>query len=389
MLNRLDFDWPYLSIALGGVAGIDLRRLSIETKADAKRFLLSYGFDVDDPFIKEEIWRVYFQSISFIKNHLLEQDEEIPEEMLSRGGGSDILKLLLEASENTKGHRSQKSAWSCAILRVMHVILHLDYDIRLENFQFARTQIFERFDNALKINGRYWKIGEGKRAINVLRYIKKERKERSSTILKLLAKPRATAHEIYDRLGVRFVTESRFDAFRLLNAFIEEGVVSPVNIFADRTINSLIPHETFKETIQQAFKDLSDGKISLKESKQIVKSFDEELWSTLEKAKNPNTSMWYRAVQMTCRQLIIAPDPAFTFWSNVKKELRENSVTEEIIQKIPVTVREKRRFYYPFEIQVMDKESYKESIGGRSRHREYKAKQRLMARNRVLRDLVC
>ena len=37
-------------------------------------------------------------------------------------------------------------------------------------------------------------------------------------------------------------------------------------------------------------------------------------------------------------------------------------------------------------LQIMDLQSYVESIGGRSRHRDYKAKQKLMARNRVLRQ---
>ena len=104
--------------------------------------------------------------------------------------------------------------------------------------------------------------------------------------------------------------------------------------------------------------------------------------------RNPFSSRWYRAIQFTCRQLIVAPDPTFRFWNEVQEAVGTSKTAQNLLKKIPITLREKRTFYYPFEIQILDLESYVESIGGRSRHREYKAKQRLMARNRVLRDLV-
>ena len=86
--------------------------------------------------------------------------------------------------------------------------------------------------------------------------------------------------------------------------------------------------------------------------------------------------------------MVSAPDPAFKFWTEIKEQLQKKPALNKELQKIPISLREKRTFYYPFEVQIMDVESYAESIGGRSRHREYKDKQRLMARNRVLRDLV-
>ena len=104
--------------------------------------------------------------------------------------------------------------------------------------------------------------------------------------------------------------------------------------------------------------------------------------------KNPFSSPWYRAIQISCRQLIHSPDPTYKFWQETSHNLKKEGISEEILKKIPVLLREKKSFYYPFEIQITDKASYLESIRGRSRHRDYKAKQRLMARNRVLRDLV-
>src|SRR5688572_3532894 len=127
MPHRIEFDWPSLQVALEGQSFLDVPQLNLKSKAEAKTFLLSYGYDVDDPFQKEEIWRIHFQAIAFIQNYLLDEGEKIPQEFLSRGGQSDIIRLLLEASKD----QSTIGKWACALLRVMHIISHLDNDIRL------------------------------------------------------------------------------------------------------------------------------------------------------------------------------------------------------------------------------------------------------------------
>ncbi len=385
MLDKLSFEWPALQVALEGHSFLDIPRLNILTKADAKHFLFSYGYDVDDLLVREEVWRIYFQALSFLQNHLLESGESIPVEFLSRGQQSDVIRLLTEASKSG----SVKGRWSCAILRIMHIISHLDNDIRLENFAYAREQIFERFDRFLKTaGGRRWRFGTGPKAIPLVRCIRKQRKERSSILMKLLSKPHTVVEEIYDSLGFRFVTESRFDAYRLINDIMKSGAVSAANIQPGRSVNSLIPLDLFRQTIESIEHDLSRGAISPKLAHRRLQKVEEEGLVSWSQIRNPFSSRWYRALQFTCRQLIIAPDPTFRFWSEVRTELVKNKNIEAALKKLPITIRERRTFFYPFEIQIMDKESYVESIGGRSRHREYKAKQRLMARNRVLRDLV-
>ncbi len=385
MPHKLDFDWPSLQVALEGHSFLDVPTLSLKTKAEAKTFLLSYGYDVEDPIQKEEIWRIYFQSISFIQNSLLEAGEKLPAEFLSRGSQNDILKLLLEAS---KGN-SLNGKWSCALLRVMHIISHLDNDIRLENFSYAREQIFNRIDQFLEsMGGRRWRFGHGPDAVTLVRCIRKSRKERSSILMKLLSKPTTVVEEIYDSLGFRFVTETRLDAYRLIQALYDTGAVSAPNIQPGRSLNSLIPSEIFREKLEALKLELSKGQLSSKQAARRIQKIEEESLVSWTQVRNPFSSRWYRAIQFTCRQLIVAPDPTFRFWTEIRDEIFKNKAAAAKLAKLPITVREKRTFYYPFEIQIMDKDSYVESIGGRSRHREYKARQRLMARNRVLRDLV-
>jgi uncharacterized protein (TIGR04562 family) len=401
MFKSLEFDWTSLRVVLEGTSSIDSPRLNLPNKAAAKQFLLSYGYDIDDPLVREELWRIYFQSVSFIQDQLLDSGEKIPDELLVRGAGSDLLRLLVEASNNqtTKtvfspsSHKSLGRGligkWACAILRVMHIISHLDNDVRGENFQFARQQIFDRFDKFVLPSGpRRWKFQFDDKHVTLVRYIKKERKERNSILIKLLSKPLSFVEEIYDRIGFRFVTENRYDAYKLLQLLIDSGSLSVANIQPGRSLNSLIPFEALHQTVTQTQKELERGEISVRLARRMIQKLEEEHHVPIGVARNPLSSRWYRSIQFTGRQMISAPDPAFKFWNEVQAHLAKVPAIRSNLKKIPISLREKKTFYYPFEIQIMDVESYVESIGGRSRHREYKDKQRLMARNRVLRDLV-
>lgn len=385
MPHRLDFEWPSFRVALEGRSYLDVPKLALENKNDAKLFLKSYGYDIDDPLIREEIWRIYFESLSFIKNHLLDPGEKIPTEFFMRGNHSEILRLLTEASKRS----SDRGRWACSILRVMHIVSHLDNDVRIENFGHAREQIFTSMDSHItSVGGRRWRFGGKEMGIPLVRYIKKERKERPSILMKLLSRPTNVVEEIYDSLGFRFVTETRFDAYRLIHQLFRSGAVSPANIQPGRSVNTLIPLDIFKQTIDETRELLDRGELGPKTLAKALKKIEDETLVSWSLVRNPNTSRWYRAIQFTCRHLVVAPDPTYRFWSEIKPELEKAKNAATLLKKIPITLRERRTFYYPYEIQILDKDSYVESIGGRSRHREYKAKQRLMARNRVLRDLI-
>ncbi len=384
---QIDFDWTALRTATDGRSYVDVPRLNVGNKPEAKRFLHAYGYDVDDPMVREEIWKVHFEAVSFLRNALLDPGESVPPEFLARSEKSDILRLLTEAS---KPEPDATGRWACAILRVMHIISHLDNDVRQENFQYAREQIFERFDKMAQKEegGRGVIFGEGGQGIRLVRYLKKERKDRNSILVKLLSKPKAVVEAIYDRIGFRLVTETKLEAFRLVQFLLDKGVVSPPNIHPSRSFNTLIPTDLLEEELKLLSARFKEKEIDAAQLRYELQKLETETGVSLAASRNRFTSSWYRAIQFTCRQLIVAPDPTYRFWQQMKPELEKTPGMAEALKRIPVTLRERRTFYCPFEIQILDKESYVEAIGGRSRHREYKSKQRLMARNRVLRDLV-
>lgn len=386
MNKGTEFDWAPLKVALEGHSFLDIPRLNLTSRAEARRFMQAYGYDLEDPTVYDEVQRIYYESVAFVRSQLLEPGEEIPPELIKRGHSFDIERVLTLASQS-----STEGRWACAILRVMHIISHLDNDVRLENFQNARAQIFERFDDYIQpMRGRRWKFGKGPRAIELVRYIKKERKDRNSTIIKLLSKPHAFVEEIYDRIGFRFVTETRMDAFKLVQLMFDLGIISAPNVHPGRSMNTLLPLEILQQVVDSTNEHLKTGRLSPRAAvKRLQRLEDINVDGGLLGGglRNPYSSHWYRAIQFTCRQLITAPDPTHRFWEEIKKELGNSKSFKASLKKVPIMLREKRTFYYPFEIQIMDKPSYVESIGGRSRHREYKARQRAMARQRVLGDL--
>lgn len=384
MIEKLDFHWSALRGALEGVSSLDFRNLGIRTKSQARNFLLSYGYDPDDLQMKEELWRIYFEALAYIRTELLQDDEKVPESFFVRGAINEIQKLLMDTSSD-----DERSKWACAILRVMHIISHVDNDIRMGQFSAARDQIFSRFDRFVKrIPGRKFLFSDGEKSVHLLRYYKKSRKERASLLTKMLAKSTATPERIYDNIGFRFVTETRFDCYRLLNMMLEAGAVTAPNILPLRSINTLIPYEVLHREVEFLRTQLLAGEISLKDVNERIKQLEDESLVPRAQHRNPFSSPWYRSIQFTSRQLIHAPNPAHATIEEIKARLREFPDAEHILREVPVMVQERISFFYPFEVQIIDKESYIETLVGRSRHREYKSKQRLIARNRVLRDLV-
>lgn len=384
MIEKLEFHWSAIRGALEGVSALDFRNLGIRNKSQSKNFLLSYGYDIDDLQMKEEMWRIYFEALSYIRTELLEEGEKVPETFFVRGAINEIQKLLMDTS-----NEDERGKWACAILRVMHIISHIDNDIRVGQFSAARDQIFSRFDQFVKkIPGRKFLFSTGEKSVPLLRYYKKSRKERASLLTKMLAKTTATPERIYDNVGFRFVTETRFDCYRLLNMMLEAGAVSAPNILPMRSINTLISYEILHREIESLRTMLLAGEISLQDVNSRIKQIEDESLVPRAQHRNPFSSPWYRSIQFTSRQLIHAPNAAYGTIEEIRRRLKEFPEAENAIREVPVMVQEKISFFYPFEVQIIDKVSYIETLVGRSRHREYKSKQRLIARNRVLRDLV-
>jgi uncharacterized protein (TIGR04562 family) len=87
-------EWQPLNLAISGESIVDFPRLDISNINDAKTFLSAYGYNAEDPVIREEIWRIYFEALHFIRNVLLEGTESIPTTFFERNNQNDVLKQV-------------------------------------------------------------------------------------------------------------------------------------------------------------------------------------------------------------------------------------------------------------------------------------------------------
>jgi uncharacterized protein (TIGR04562 family) len=380
-------DWQPLSLAISGESIVDFPRLDIQNNSDAKTFLSAYGYDAEDPIVREEMWRIYFEALHFIRNVLLEDKEGIPPSFFERNNQNDISKLLVEASQPGR----ERAKWACSILRVMHTISHLDNDLRLENFHTAREKIFSQFDPfVIEVAQRKWIFGrDSEDAIPLVRYQKKVKKERNSMILKLLSKAQNDVELIYDSLGFRFVVERRIDAIRLVEKFFDVGAISYANIQPRRSFNNLVDTEELHKMMDKLRHSVEKDEISATQAEEKYRQLDlpPPVDGPVGGPKNQFSSPFYRALQFTCRHLIHVQDSTLPVLDRVRSQLGKSVAGKRFLKTFPIVLREKKTFYYPYEIQITDRESYVENLRGRSSHRDYKAKQRQMARKRVLGEI--
>src|SRR6185312_2606148 len=86
-------------------------------------------------------WKIYDQAILILQKYILDPHEKIPESLSTRSGVKDLRRLLLYAS--TRDHdKNPMQLWSCAILRVMHCVAHVENDLFFNYTSEIQNQIF-------------------------------------------------------------------------------------------------------------------------------------------------------------------------------------------------------------------------------------------------------
>lgn len=400
---KYDFHWDVLDIIISGKSSIDSPTgFQIRTIDEAQRFIESYGYDIENPIERAELLGNYHESLSFIRKHFLQPENpdglkvEVPRKILEL---TDIRDLLLMSAMHFPGQTSdtqgtQLRNWACSILKLMHTIAHIDKDLRVSYFSDVQQQIFDRFYKVIHRDSA--EAGErlylGERAddplrVNLVAFETKPKKSRESTIMKLLHKPENVAEDIFDRVGLRFVTESRLDALRVVKFLKERMIVMPPNIKPSRSRNTLIELELFRDALSEQLARAERGEIT---EEQLVASLEEAARPPMVNPENPHSSEFYRAIQFTCRQLIKLRNPLYEDLKGLKSVAKAQAdvVSEDMmkaIERIDLKYLQREiRFFYPFEVQVVDKRSSEENEKGRSAHSEYKRAQAQTAMRRVM-----
>lgn len=220
-------DLEAIRLLLRGGSTIDWYRLNFEADAEAAAFLRAQDLDLDDAADLARAESVKNAAIAYLKRNF---DFPIPKPVANR----NVRGLLMLAS--SKGHRQ---LCACTILKVMHIIHHLEARELLFMLPTSAEEVFHLVEQKV-----YRVIGEAlANGFPILEFIG-GRKNRDSLYTKLLSKPEATAARIYDKVRFRIVMRSPDDIFPMLDYLMKR--VFPFNfVIPGESSNSLIHFKSF------------------------------------------------------------------------------------------------------------------------------------------------
>ncbi|MBI3928241.1 MAG: TIGR04552 family protein [Armatimonadetes bacterium] len=391
--GRFEFSWEIMRVFLEGTSPIDLSSLGLTGRKEARDFLALYGYDLDDPHEQEQALRVHVEAVAFIKHLLCPASAEGDVELVMRSEverPADLSDLLLWASGREADEELQQ--WACAVLRVMHTISHANNALRSQFYPEIKRQILDRFKRHIVEDekGNLW-LGQGELPVLLHGIYFREEKSRESVILKLLHKPDNVAQRIYDRIGVKIVTSSKVGALLALKYLRKNNLVLFPNVTPGRSRNTLVDLELFRK----AYEELTPHD-SLEEDLrdlEFVRALEDspEARRLEHGIENPFTSPHYRSIQFTCRQLVRVTDPAYHVVQRVRAHLQRYHAgpdLEALLEDLEGQMPERDlRFFFPYEVQILDKANHLQSEQGLSSHADYRRRQVRAARRRVLGSL--
>ncbi len=390
---RNNFSWEILRFILDGLSPIDLPALAVMDREEAHQFLLHYGYDLEDDEDRDVAWRIHIEAVAFIKRYFCPEGDGSGEALVlpvEIERPTDLRDLLVWASDR---NGSERQAWSCALLRVMHTISHVNNTLRSEFFPEIKRQILDRFKQHVHQDGEgRLSLGRGPLSVPLLDIFYKEEKSRDSLILKLLHKPHNVAEIIHDRLGVKMVTPTRLDALLALRYLRQNHLIMFANVTPGRSRNTLVNLEHFRslyEELTGGFKDLTEeGR-----DQRFLHLLQEHSLAGLDsRLENPFTSPDYRSIQFTVQQLVKVENPGYLRARRMRVHLEKYHLgpdLEGLLRELEGPQEERElRIFFPLEVQILDEENHRRSQEGAASHTDYKLRQLQAARQRVLGPLL-
>ncbi|MCC6874491.1 MAG: TIGR04552 family protein [Sandaracinaceae bacterium] len=223
-------DLEAIRLVLRGGSVIDWHRLNFQDEREAIEFLVSQELDPASHADRARAEAVKNSAITYLKRNF---DFPIPRAVAEK----DVTELLLLASN--KGHRQ---LCACAILKVIHIIHHLEARELLFMLPISDQELFHLIEQKV-----YRVIGSMlARGFPILEFIG-GRKNKDSLYTKLLSKPETHAAQIYDKLRFRIVTRAPEDIFPTLNYLMRH--VFPFNyVVPGESTNTLFPFRRYCES---------------------------------------------------------------------------------------------------------------------------------------------
>jgi uncharacterized protein (TIGR04552 family) len=199
-LEEIDLlDLESIRLVLRGGSVIDWQRVAFESPEDVREFLAGHELDPNDPASHARMEAIKNQAIAYLRRNF---EFPVPKPVAE----TDVAELLLIASG--RGHRQ---LCACTILKVIHVIHHLEARELLSMLPISDQDVFHLVEQKVyRVIG-----GMLARGLPILEFVG-GRKNKDSLYSKLLSKRETHAAQIYDKLRFRIVVRSAEDIFPVL-----------------------------------------------------------------------------------------------------------------------------------------------------------------------------
>ncbi len=389
LLQSYDLHRGAMQTVVGGRSAIDISRLEVVDVDQARAFLLRYGYDVDDPSHIDAIEKNRSQAIGFLRGVLLSRvDLEMPAWL----DDLPVLELLLTAAiglHHADPTIALRQAWACALLRVMHTFAHAENYFQHAYYPQIRESILNRFveqvgtrqDGSPVLHGRTHDVP-------LVGFDVKEAKPLRSVVLKLLHKAENVATDLFDHIGVRIVVNRPIDAIFAVRALLDTHTIMFANIKPTRSRNTLVDIDALTREIAGVTQRVEAGLLSEAEATEELNRFQVRPEGDEQTTWNQHSSARYRSMQFTCRQLIRLTNPVWQRLERAKQVARQHLTGDALAMMVAeldsVGVEQEIQFFFPYEVQIMDQESRQEATQGRASYSEYKRRQIVAVRKRVL-----
>ncbi len=220
-------DTNEIQLLLRGQSVIDWHRLAFTHEDEVRRLLALNCLDSADPVDRERLAELRSQAVHYISDVLkLRIDPYIANEV-------PWVQLPLIASR-AAGNRQRQA---CTLLKVMHIIYHLDARELRTQLAISEHDIYARVEESVTLM-----FDELRTAGVPVVEFSWSRKTRNSLITKLLVKRDTSAARVFDRLRFRLIVRDPEDIVPTLHIMLRRCI--PFNyVVPGQTVNTLIDLE--------------------------------------------------------------------------------------------------------------------------------------------------
>lgn len=317
-------DTDSVRLMLRGESVIDWHRLSFSDHAEVDRFLRLNEFDPESDQEMERFEEIRSDAVDYLARAFA---MAIPDEVAADLPARDLFLVASAAGPHQK--------WACVVLKVMHIIHHINGRQALLKVSVSDEIIFREIE--LKV----LQVVENLRAAGApLAEFEWSRKPRDSQITKLLAKKSTLAASIYDKLRFRIIVPQFADIVPMLATLARQLI----------PFNYVVPGESVNQLV-----DLRD----------VISAEEHSGRARTEVPFNEFSGPEYRIINF------IADLPL-----RLERLLPKGETVPDLSHVVFVLT----------EFQVCDKQTAIRNESGASSHEAYKARQHERVRMRLFRD---